>query len=509
MSGSGGGTVHTPRGVLGQPRWFVTLFLTDMWERFSFFGMHAILVLFAVAAPQDGGLGLPRTQALALFGAYVGVVFIAAMPGGWVGDRILGERRSTLVGGVVIATGHYTMLLPSAAAAYAGLALIACGTGLLKPNMLALLGRFFGPGRSAEREATLSVFYVSIQISALAAPLVTGFLGETVDWHLGFGAAGVGMTFGVIQFAWGSRSFGDVGREPGHRATPAEVRRAARATALAVLVVAALVCADVASGAFGLMHVVAAMGLLTMVAPVLCFLGLRRNAALGTADRARVTAFGWVLAATALFWMYVIQASSLLGLFAKRSVDRHLAGFELPASWFQSATPLFMLLIAPVAAWLWTRSGDRVSLPVKMALGLGAAAAGMAVMSGAAVCASDGSLVSPLWLVAVFFLLACGEVVLAPVGLSASADIAPGSFAGRTMGLYWMCSALGAGVGSQLVHLVDVLPQSVYFLVLSAVGAGAAAALLAGRRALTARLTVDAGRPEAAERVTAEAAAGR
>lgn len=488
MSGADGGAVRTSRGVLGQPRWFVTLFLTDMWERFSFFGMHAILVLFAVAAPQDGGLGLPRAQALALFGAYVGMVFLAAMPGGWVGDRILGERRSTLIGGVVIALGHYTMLLPTAAAAYAGLALIACGTGLLKPNMLALLGRFFGPGQSTEREATLSVFYVSIQISALAAPLVTGFLGETVNWHLGFGAAGVGMTFGVLQFAWGSRSFGDVGREPGHPATRAELRRAGRRVALAIVIVGALAAADVVNGSFQLMHVVAAMGLLTLVTPMLCFLGLRRNPTLGTADRTRVTAFGWVLAATALFWMYVIQASSLLSLFAKRSTDRRLASFELPASWFQSATPLFMLLIAPVAAWLWARSGGRVSLPVKLALGLALAAGSMAVMSGASSFASGGHLVSPLWLVTVFFLLACGEVVLAPVGLSASVDIAPISFAGRTMGLYWMCSAFGAGVGSQIVHLVDVLPQPVYFLVLAAIGSMATVALLTGRRQLAGRL---------------------
>ncbi|MFD8145399.1 peptide MFS transporter [Streptomyces sp. NPDC059708] len=487
MSGADG-ALGAPRRVLGQPRWFVTLFLTDMWERFSFFGMHAILVLFAVAAPQDGGLGLPRTQALALFGAYIGVVFIAAMPGGWVGDRILGERRAVLVGGVVIALGHFTMLVPAAAATYAGLALIACGTGLLKPNMLALLGRFFGPGQSAEREATMSVFYVSIQLSALVAPLVTGFLGETVDWHLGFGAAGVGMALGVLQFARGSRSFGDAGREPGHPATRDEARGAGRKAAVAAAAVATLVAADVASGAFRLMHVVAAMGLLTLVAPVLCFLGLRRSPDLGAADRARVTAFGWVLAATALFWMYVIQASSLLSLFAKRSTDRDLGGFELPASWFQSATPLFILLVAPVAAWLWARSGGRVPLPGKLALGLALAAAAMAVMSGASAFAGGGALVSPLWLIAVFFLLACGEVVLAPVGLSASVDIAPSSFAGRTMGLYWMCSAFGAGIGSQVVHLVDVLPQPLYFLLLALVGAAAAVALLLARRGLAQRL---------------------
>lgn len=476
--------------VLGQPRWFVTLFLTDMWERFSFFGMHAILALYAAASPADGGLGLPRTTAVALFGAYVGLVFIAAMPGGWIGDRLLGERRAVVLGGTVIALGHFTMMVPAGATTWLGLALIAAGTGLLKPNMLALLGRFFGPGESARRESAVSVFYVSIQLSALVAPLITGFLGETVNWHLGFGAAGVGMAAGVVQFVAGSRSFGDRGAVAPHPVDRAGRRRAALIAALAAAGTAVIFGADLLAGTFQVMHVVAAMGLLTLVAPVAYFVVLRRDPALDGAQRRRVSAFGWILAATALFWMFVIQAGSVLSLFARHSTRRQFAGLTVPASWFQSATPLFILLIAPVLAVLWTRVGGRIRLPVKIALGLAAAGVAMAVMSVAARLSGGGHLVSPLWLLAVFFLLACGEVVLAPVGLSASTDVAPASFVGRTMGLYWMCSAFGAGIGSQFARLADVLPEPVYFALLAAIGLAAAVALALARVPLSHRLAV-------------------
>ncbi|HKN55617.1 MAG TPA: oligopeptide:H+ symporter, partial [Amycolatopsis sp.] len=335
------------------------------------------------------------------------------------------------------------------------------------------------------------VFYVSIQLSALVAPLVTGFLGETVNWHLGFGAAGVGMTFGVVQFVLGSRSFGDVGTKPGHPASPAELRKAGLIAGISVAVVAAVFGADALAGTFQLMHVVMAMGLLTLISPVAYFLVLRRNPVLSKPQRGRVSAFGWVLGATALFWMFVIQANSLLSLFAQHSTDRALGGFVVPAGWFASATPLFMLVLAPLFAMLWTRIGDRVPLPVKIALGLAGAAASMLLMSAASGLA-ESTLVSPLWLIAVYLLLAFGEVVLAPVGLSASVDIAPASFAGRTMGLYWMCSAFGAGLGAQIVHLAAVLPEPVYYLILAATGFAACIALVLARRPLAQRLSVAA-----------------
>ncbi|MEU8146533.1 oligopeptide:H+ symporter [Nonomuraea sp. NPDC048901] len=479
---------ETTLGAYGRLGWFRTLFLTDVWERFSFFGMQAILVLYATEPVARGGLGLPGTVATALYGSYIGLIFVLAVPGGWLGDRVLGEWRATLIGGAVIALGHFTMALPFQASAYAGLALIAAGTGLLKPNLLALLGRFYGGGRAAAREAAISVFYVGIQISALLAPLITGFLGEMLSWHLGFSAAGVGMTFGVLQFALGAGHFAGKGRAPGHPLDAGQRRRALRLLAGAVAVVAVLLAADLLSGGFGIMHVVAALGVVTLVTPLAYFAALRRRPELDAAARARLSAYRWLLLASALFWLFVIQGGSTLSLFARNSTDRVMFGQLVPASWFQSVTPLFILVLAPLSARVWLSAGSRLGAPVKFAAGLAFAASGLLLMSLASWLAEGGEPVSPLWLLAAFLLLACGEVAIAPIGLSTSVDVVPAALTGRVIGLYWTFSALGGGLGSLVVRLSDVVPRWAYFLILGLSGLGAMLAFILARVPLTRRL---------------------
>ncbi|MEV4895592.1 peptide MFS transporter [Nonomuraea sp. NPDC055795] len=468
-----------------RPRWIVTLFLTDMWERFSFFGMQAILILFAVAPAREGGLGLPHSTAVALYGAYVGLIFVLSLPGGWLGDRVLGEHRATLYGGIVIALGHYLLMLPARPTAYLGLVTIAVGTGLLKPNMLALLGRFYGPHESNRREAALVVFYVGIQISALLAPLVTGFLGERTDWHLGFGAAGLGMTFGVIQYAVGSRGFGEIGRAPAQRASRTELRTVAVRVALAAGVLGVLLAAAVLSGGFAITHGIALVGLVALVAPFAYLAILRRRARLSQAENRRLSAFRWLLLAVALFWMFVIQAGSTLSLFAQRHTAREVGGFLIPASWFQAAIPLFILVIAPVAAWFWTRGGGRVGVVDKIAFGHGLAATGFAAIGVAAVLAAGGQAVSPAWLLFVLLTLAIGEVILGPTVMSATVDLAPSAFAGRTMALYWMFAGVGGGLGSLLGRVVSGGdPQPGYFLGLAVLALVTAVGFAVARRRL-------------------------
>lgn len=463
-------------------RWFLTLFLTDVWERFSFYGMQAILVLYAAAPADEGGLGLPETTAAALFGVYMAMVFMLALPGGWLGDRVLGERRAVLYGGSTVAVGHFCMALPPRACAYLGMLLIAVGTGLLKPNMSGLLTRFYGPGQAVQREAGFSIFYMSVQVSALLAPLVTGYLGERVNWHVGFMAAGVGMTLGVIQFAAGARGFGEVGAAPQRPAAPRELRAVARRTALCLAAGGAVLAVDLAAGAFAVEHVLMGLGLVAFVVPFLGYRSLRRHPRLGAEGRARLDGYLWLLLAAALFWMGVGQAGSLLNLFAQNSVDRRLAGFTVPAAWFQSAIPLFILIAAPLFAMLWLRLGPRASVRLKFVLGLCFAGAGFGLMSLAAA-AADGERVSPLWLMAVFLLLACGEITLGPVGISAAADAAPSEFRGRVIGLWWLFCALGVALGSRVVLLIDVLADWAYYLLLGLATMTAAAALgLFGRR---------------------------
>jgi len=480
------------RGVVRfkHPRWFVTLFLTDIWERFSFYGMQAILVLYAAAPVDEGGLGLPKSTAAMLFGVYVGSVFVLALPGGWIGDRVLGERRAIIWGGLVIALGHFAMAVPVRDGAYVGLALIAVGTGLLKPNMLALLSGFYPKGDAARREAAISIFYTGIQMSALMAPLVTGFLGERGDWHLGFGVAGVGMVLGVTQFTLGRRHFGDSGRAPRQPLSEAERRTVLRRVAVAVPVPVLLVAVDVAAGTFSPLHLAAVFGLVTLTVPFGYTAVLLHDRGWAPADRRRLKAFTLLLLSYSLFWMLVSQSGSMLVLFARHSTDRTVAGFTVPAGWFQSAIPLFMLMMAPVFAALWVRLGSRFGVPAKFALGLAFAGTSFLLMGGAAAAATEGAKVSLLWLLTVFFLQACGEIVIGPVAISASAEVAPTAFVGRTIGLSWLFSALGAGLGAQVVHLADVWPDSVYYVVLGGVASVACATIaLAGggaRRAFAA-----------------------
>lgn len=470
------------------PRWFVTLFLTDMWERFSFYGMQAILFLYAVSPTTDGGLGLPVGTATALFGLYMALVFMAAVPGAWLGDRVLGARRATLYGALVIAAGHTCMALPGPGSVFAGLALIIVGTGLLKPNMGVLLSGFYGPGEASRREAAFSVFYMSIQVSALIAPVVTGFLGETIDWHLGFAAAALGMYFGAAQFARGARHFGAVGDAPANPAPPALRRTVLRRAAGWVAVVAVLVAVDALAGTLRVEHVLIPLGLAVLTVPVLMFRAVLRHPRITLAERLRVTGFVRLFLSSAVFWMIFTQSGSVLSLFARERVDREVFGFLVPASWFQSAHPLFIVLIAPLFAWLWLRLDRRADVPRKFAAALVLVASSYLLMAAVVVLA-DGRAVSPLWLLLVFLLQAAGELALAPVGLSAAATAAPAFYVSQMMGLWWLSAALGAAVGGRVGQLATVLPAPTYYLTLGGVALLVAVLLLVRRRRLARLLT--------------------
>ncbi|MFJ1971422.1 peptide MFS transporter [Streptomyces sp. NPDC087903] len=478
-------------GLLGRPRWFTTLFGTDIWERFSFYGMTAILVLYATEDTDRGGLGMSTGDATLLHGLYMAAVFLASVPGGWIGDRVLGARRAVLHGGVLITAGHLSMAVPVAGSLYPGLLLIACGTGLLKPNMASLLSAFYDREDRAGRDAGFAVFYMSVQVSALLAPIVVGALGEGVNWHLGFGAAAVGMAAGLFQYVRGSRHFGDTGAAPERFATPAERTRVLRVGLAAATLAVLVYGTDAALGTFRIAHLMALFGLLCVVAPVICFWRLLRNPLLTAAERVRVRTYIWLFLASAVFWALFLQGGSAFALFAKHATDREVFGRTVPASWFQAAVPLFVLVLAPLFASVWTRAGDRVPTAVKYAVGMGATAAAYLVMASAATRAADGLRVSPLWLLLAFLLLAAGEVSFAPVGMSASTAIAPATFVSQMVALFWLAGALGGGIGGNALKVSgDRVPGPGYFLALGAAALVTGVALLVWRRSLTRRLGV-------------------
>ncbi|GAB3153501.1 peptide MFS transporter [Microbispora hainanensis] len=476
-----------------QPRWFSTLFLTDLWERFSFFGMMAILFLYATAPAHTGGLGMQAGSAGALVGLYVSATFVASVPGGWLGDRVFGAQRAVVYGGVLIAAGHLCLALPLVAAFYPGIALIAAGTGLLKPNLTALLGSFYPPRASAQREAGFSLFFVSIQMGALAAPIVTGFLGERVGWHLGFGAAAAGMAVGLTTFLRNLRHFGDIGRYPPQPADRRTLRRVCGWTALGAGLVAVLIVLDVLTGRAGIEHFVAGLGLLVLLAPIPYVRSILRGPAVSRDDARRLRSYGWIFLATAVFFLLASQANSVFNQFAAESTDRGLFGFILPASWFQTLHPLFVLLAAPAVARFWTGAGRRLDVPVKLALGLSLGAVGLLLMTLAASLAAAGP-VSPLWLTAVYLVLACAELVVGAAGLGATAQVAPAGTAGQFMGLWWLAGAVGAVVAGQFARAAmsgGSSPAPLYFLGLAILAATVAAILAVGHRRINNRLGLD------------------
>lgn len=439
---------------------FGTLLAVDLWERFSFFGMAAILVLYLTASEARGGMGMAPQTATAVFAAYMSLSFMAGLPGGWLADRVLGARRAVLLGGVLITCGHAVLAVPVTGTLYAGLLLVVAGTGLVKPAMAAMVAGISGEGEG-RREAAFSLFYLCIQVSALVAPVVTGLLAERVAWHLGFAVAAAGMTAGLVQFALGRRRYGDVGARPSRPVPHAEAAKMLRRAAGATAAVAALLVVPASLGLLPLPAVLAVLGLTTVTLPFWYLRSLRRAAP----PVEGLAGFTALMAASAAFWMIFAQSGSVLSLFAERHTDRDVLGFEVPASWFQSVHPLFVLLAAPFVARLWRRAGPRVDVPVKFAGALLAAGLSFVLMAAATRLAEHGP-VGPYWLLLVYLLYSCGEIALAPAGLALAAAVAPPGSTSRLLAVNGLFGAVGVVVGGQLFRLTAVLPLAAYFLLL-------------------------------------------
>ncbi|MFI5527147.1 peptide MFS transporter [Kitasatospora sp. NPDC051853] len=463
-----------------RPRGLGTLLAVDLWERFSFFGMAAILVLYLTADQDRGGAGLSAQNATAVFAAYMALGFLAGLPGGWLADRVLGARRAVLLGGALIAAGHAVLATPWTASPYGGLLLVVAGTGLVKPAIAALVASVSGPD-PARREAAFARFYLCIQVSALIAPAVTGLLAEQVAWHLGFAVAAAGMLAGLAQFALGLRRFGEHGRRPARPLTRPEALRVLRRTVPVAGLAGGLAAAAAAAGAVP--GALAVLGLGTVLLPFWYLRTLRRGPA-----PVRLGGFTALMTASSAFWMLFAQGGSVLNLFAERHTDRQVLGFEVPAGWFQSAHPLFVLLAAPLVARGWRRFGPRADAPVKFAAALLAAGLGFVLMAGAALSALRAP-VGPHWLLLVYLLHSLGELSLAPAALALAATVAPPGSTGRFLALNGLFAAVGVVAGGQLFRLTTVLPLPLYFLLMgtAVLGTGAAVALGAGRLRVSSR----------------------
>ena len=480
-----------PRMIFGHPAGLFNLFLTEMWERFSFYGMRAILVLFLVADPADGGLGLAPVTAAALYSGYNATVYLLAMPGGWVADRLTGTRRAVFVGGVVIAAGHYILAIPADVTVYLGLVLVAVGTGLLKPNISTMVGELYDrlpDQHHAKRDSGFSLFYMGINVGAWAGALTTGWLALRYGWHVGFAAAAIGMTIALIQYVAAGRSLGDVGRTA-HRPLD-EYRRGLilrRIGYFGLMGLLALTLASVLLSALTdhalLDSVLLLVPPIVVAVPIAFFASMLREHTLTAPERSRVVAYVPIFCAAALFWMIYDQSGNLLNLFADAKVNNQLLGFEFPASWYQSLNPLLILLLAPLFAFAWARLGDRApSTPVKFSVGLLGIGGSFVIMGFAGAAATSGA-ISPLWLFSVYLVQTVAELFLSPIGLSVTTKLAPTRFASQMMGLWFLATATGDAVGVYVLRLNSVLGDAVYYGLLGALAGvvGVAFLLLAPR----------------------------
>ncbi|HEX6069991.1 MAG TPA: peptide MFS transporter [Longimicrobiaceae bacterium] len=429
----------------GHPRGLSTLFFTEMWERFSYYGLRAILILFMTASVADGGLGFEVSRAAAIVGIYTAAVYLMALPGGWVADRIIGQRRAVLLGGIIIAAGHFSMAIPRLATFYLGLLFIVLGTGLLKPNISAMVGELYPADASARRDAGFSLFYMGINLGAFLAPLIVGGLGEKVNWHLGFGAAGVGMLLGLLQYVLGGRYLGNAGLEP----DATEVERAANMRKL-MIGLAALAAVIAALIVFGVpVETVAGAGTGVIVgSTVLYFAWVFVAGGLTREEKGRVGAIGVFFVAAAVFWAGFEQASTSLNLVAERLTDLNFLGWEMPASWLQSVNPLFIITLAPVFAWLWvwlSKRNREPSSPRKFSGGLILLGLGFLVILVGTLQVASGSVtrMSVGFLLLTYFIHTCGELALSPVGLSTVTKLSPHRMVGQMMGIWFMAASLG------------------------------------------------------------------
>lgn len=443
------------RGFAGHPRALGPLFFTEMWERFSYYGIRPLLVLFMAATVFEGGLGFSRETASAIVGIYAGAVYLSALPGGWLADNWLGQRRAVWYGSVLIALGHLSIAFSAVWGAtwfFIGLVLIVIGSGLFKSCISVMVGSLYDQG-DVRRDGGFAIFYMGINIGGLMAPLFTGLLMREYGWHWGFGIGGLGMLLALLIFRLSAipamrRADSLRGRAASWDA-PAVHRRGVGYYVAALAVACALFIALVANGAIVLDAVAIAEAMTTVI--IVCALGyfvyLFAFSGLDKQERARIVVCFILIMAAAFFWASFEQQPTSYNLFAHDYTDRMLFGWEVPAVWFQSFNPVFIILLGPLFGWLWPALGRRrlePGSPVKFVLGLLFAAGGFALMMLAAMRVAGGAAqVSPLWITGSLLLLTIGELCLSPVGLSTMSALAPVKLRGQLMGLWFTASALG------------------------------------------------------------------
>ncbi|PAY02617.1 MFS transporter [Pseudoalteromonas sp. HM-SA03] len=467
-------------GFFGHPKGLQTLFLTEMWERMSYYGMRAMLVLFMTATLQQEGLGFTVASAAAIYGLYTGSVYFLGLPGGWIADRLLGGQRAVWYGGIIIMCGHIILAIPSQFSFFVGLIFVASGTGLLKPNISAMVGQLYND-EDNRRDSGYAIYYMGINLGSVIGYAVCGYFMENVGWHWAFGAAAVGMAIGLVNYRLTDKHIATVGNAPTNPMTGSQSARAWGAIALVITAVAAITAATF-TGVFVINPVELAkyVAIAFTVTFFLYYGYIYFGGNLDADEKRRMWALFLVCVASTCFWSGFEQAGSSLNLFARDYTDRLVGSFSIPTAWFQSANAFFIIVLSPFFAALWINLAKRMITPtysVKCAIGLIIMASGFIVMFFASQYAAQGLQVAPMWLITTYFLHTVGELCLSPVALSAVSKLSPKRFAGQMMGVFVLTYSIGnifSGLlaGSFDPNNIEDLPNLYLQIALFTIGIG-------------------------------------
>ncbi len=467
-----------PPTRFGHPVGLVNLFGVELWERFSFYGMLTILGYYLYYTLTEGGLGLPRATATGIVGAYGGLVYLSTVLGGWIADRVLGMERTVFYGGVVVMAGHISLaVLPGLTGVAVGLVLIALGAGALKANASSLLGTLYEE-RDPRRDGGFTLFYLGINLGAFIGPLITGLLQTRLGFHYGFGAAAIGMALGLTQYVIFRRNLGSHGRIVPHPLSRSDFARAATVAG----VVLGVIAVGFATGMIRLANLSQVTTALIVIASVGYFTVMLTSKRVTGVERTRVRAFIPLFIANAVFWSLFQQIFTVLAVYSDERMNWSIFGWTAPSSWIGSIEPVWIILLSPLFAVLWTRLGRRApTTPRKFAygvIGMGCAFLLFLTMAG-----TEGRSVPVLAVVAIMAVFAVSELLLSPIGLSVTTQLAPNAFRAQMMALYFFSVGLGTAMSGVLARYYDPAREAAYFGLIGivAVAVGAVVWLIAPR----------------------------
>lgn len=452
-------------GFFGHPRGLSTLFFTEFWERFSYYGMRAILVYYMYYEVSKGGIGMDEPTALAIASIYGSLVYMSGIIGGWLADRLIGTSRAVFFGGILIMLGHIFLALPgSVAMFFVSMVLIVLGTGLLKPNVSSIVGEIYAE-QDVRRDAGFSIFYMGINLGGFLAPLIVGTVGMKYNFHLGFSIAAVGMLAGLIAFVvTRKKNLGLAGTIVANPLSGTERTKTLTRIGLGAVIVAVAVTAAILAGMLTIHTFISLVGILGFLIPTAYFVFMYRSPKTTAVERSRLIAYIPLFIAAVMFWAIQEQGATILASFADKRTQLEFFGIHLSPAWFQSLNPLFIIVFAPVFAWLWVKLGTRQpSIPKKFALGLLFSGLSFLVILVPAMFGGQQALVSPIWLVLSYLIVVFGELCLSPVGLSATTKLAPAAFSAQTMSLWFLSNAAAQALNAQLVKFYSPANETLYF----------------------------------------------